>query len=90
MSSLVRAIRPTCPDCGFAIFNRRFPKCESCGAILPVSIVYTNEELEVLRAKEAEAEKQHKLSLSRLKSNSSRSAWVDGGGDSGDGFDFSD
>ncbi|NUZ06764.1 hypothetical protein [Piscinibacter koreensis] len=35
---------PTCPDCGFRIFNRRYPKCESCGALLPDSIVYTSAE----------------------------------------------
>ena len=32
---------PTCPDCGFRIFNRRYPKCESCGALLPDTIAYT-------------------------------------------------
>jgi hypothetical protein len=32
---------PRCPDCGFQVFNRRFPKCESCGALLPESIVYS-------------------------------------------------
>jgi len=32
---------PTCPECGFRIYNRRFPKCESCGAALPESIVYS-------------------------------------------------
>ncbi|MEO8523794.1 MAG: hypothetical protein ABI460_03645 [Caldimonas sp.] len=32
---------PRCPDCGFQVFNRRFPKCESCGALLPEPIVYS-------------------------------------------------
>lgn len=32
---------PKCPDCGFEVFNRRYPKCESCGAVLPESIVYS-------------------------------------------------
>jgi hypothetical protein len=32
---------PTCPACGFRVFNRRYPKCESCGATLPESIVYS-------------------------------------------------
>ena len=32
---------PACPACGFRVFNRRYPKCESCGAELPESIVYT-------------------------------------------------
>ena len=30
-----------CPSCGFRVFNRRYPKCESCGAVLPESIAYT-------------------------------------------------
>ena len=89
MPSPTRAIRPTCPDCGFAIFNRRFPKCESCGAVLPVSIVYTADELEALRAKELEADKQHQANLARLKGKGAKSGG--GGGDGGvdvDGFDF--
>jgi len=32
---------PTCPECGFRIYNRRFPKCEACGAALPESLVYS-------------------------------------------------
>jgi hypothetical protein len=35
------AAAPTCPECGFRVFNRRYPKCESCGATLPESIVYS-------------------------------------------------
>jgi ribosomal protein L37E len=35
------AAAPTCPACGFRVFNRRYPKCESCGAALPESIVYS-------------------------------------------------
>ena len=32
---------PTCPDCGFRVYNRRFPNCEACGATLPESLVYS-------------------------------------------------
>ena len=32
---------PTCPECGFRIYNRRFPSCESCGAALPDTLVYS-------------------------------------------------
>jgi hypothetical protein len=47
---------PTCPDCGFRVFNRRYPKCESCGAVLPESIVYTPVERQtLLRADEERA-----------------------------------
>jgi len=32
---------PTCPHCGFRVYNRRFPNCESCGAALPETLVYS-------------------------------------------------
>lgn len=41
---------PTCPACGFRVFNRRYPKCESCGAVLPESIAYTEVERHALLA----------------------------------------
>ena len=41
-------VAPTCPECGFRVFNRRFPKCESCGAALPESIVYSPVERQTL------------------------------------------
>ena len=34
-------VAPTCPACGFRVYNRLYPKCESCGAALPESIVYS-------------------------------------------------
>lgn len=47
---------PTCPACGFRVFNRRYPKCESCGAELPESIVYSPVERQtLLRADEERA-----------------------------------
>jgi tRNA(Ile2) C34 agmatinyltransferase TiaS len=45
-------IQPTCPACGFRVFNRRYPKCESCGTELPESIVYTTTERSALVAAE--------------------------------------
>ena len=45
---------PTCPACGFRIFNRRYPKCESCGATLPDSIVYSAVERHTLLMAEEE------------------------------------
>lgn len=33
-----------CPHCGFAIYNRRFPKCESCGAALDEALVFSDKE----------------------------------------------
>ena len=45
-------IQPTCPACGFRVFNRRYPKCESCGIELPESIAYTATERSALVAAE--------------------------------------
>ena len=35
---------PHCPACGFRVFNRRYPKCESCGVELPEDIAYSASE----------------------------------------------
>ncbi|MEO8922908.1 MAG: hypothetical protein ABI330_08800 [Caldimonas sp.] len=43
-----------CPACGFRVFNRRYPKCESCGAVLPESIVYSATERHSLRVADEE------------------------------------
>ena len=48
------AAAPTCPECGFRVFNRRYPKCESCGVDLPESIVYSPTERHALLAAEEE------------------------------------
>jgi len=45
---------PTCPECGFRIYNRRFPNCESCGAALPESLVYSPVERFALQKEEEE------------------------------------
>ena len=37
-----------CPACGFQIFNRRYPHCESCGAALPESLLLSSAEREAL------------------------------------------
>jgi hypothetical protein len=41
-----------CPSCGFAVFNRRYPKCERCGALLPSGMAYSSEEVAALRKRE--------------------------------------
>lgn len=91
MTTPARSIRPKCPECGFSIFNRRFAKCESCGAQLPTSIVYTADELKALTEKDKTDEETQKKALARLKSgaNDNNSHW---GGGSSDGIDidFSD
>jgi hypothetical protein len=45
---------PICPACGFRVYNRRYPKCESCGAALPDSIVYSAVERHTLLMAEEE------------------------------------
>ena len=45
---------PTCPECGFRIYNRRFPNCESCGASLPETLVYSPVERFALAKQEEE------------------------------------
>jgi hypothetical protein len=45
---------PTCPQCGFRVYNRRFPNCESCGAALPETLVYSPSERFALQKAEEE------------------------------------
>jgi len=47
---------PRCPACGFVVFNRRYPNCESCGAALPDTLVYSPSEGDALRRADDEAE----------------------------------
>ena len=54
--SMKFAAPPACPACGFTVFNRRYPKCESCGVELPESLVYTAAERRAL----LEAEEQQR------------------------------
>lgn len=81
MTPPIRTAPPKCPGCGFKVFNRRFPKCESCGVVLPVSMVYTADELRVLQEDDLKTEKLHKLNLERLKGGSNRLGDGLGGGD---------
>lgn len=46
-----------CPSCGFAVFNRRYPKCERCKADLPADIAYSRYEVAALQAREASEER---------------------------------
>ncbi len=50
---------PACPACGFRVFNRRYPKCESCGVTLPESIAYTDVERHALLAADDERQRVH-------------------------------
>ena len=93
MATPLRSIRPKCPECGFSIFNRRFAKCESCGALLPTSIVYTADELKLLAEKDKADEEARQKALARQKAGSKGKKGNNGDwlGDAGDiDFDFSD
>jgi hypothetical protein len=43
---------PTCPECGFRIYNRRYPNCESCGAAISELLVYSPVERFLLQLEE--------------------------------------
>ena len=90
MAPPIRTAPPKCPDCGFRVFNRRFPKCESCGAVLPASMVYTANELLALQEDDLKSEKLHQANLVRLKGDNNRLGEGDdgAGGSGGDVFGF--
>jgi DNA-directed RNA polymerase subunit RPC12/RpoP len=52
------AVKYRCPDCGFRIFNRRVPKCESCGAKLPAELLLSPEGIAVLDAAHEKSKKE--------------------------------
>jgi len=64
---------PRCPACGFGVFNRRYPKCESCGAKLPAAMLYTKPELDALRSSEVE-QLEHELERQREASKAATAA----------------
>lgn len=66
------ASAPRCPECGFEVTNRRYPKCESCGAVLPESIVYSAVERHSLIAAEEE------LALERARNDKAAGATAPG------------
>lgn len=91
MATPLRSIRPKCPECGFSVFNRRFAKCESCGAALPTSIVYTADELKLLAEKDKADEEARQKALTRQKAGTkgNNADWL-GDVDGGIDFDLSD
>ena len=54
-----------CPGCGFQVFNRRYPRCEACGNLLPKSLVLSASERAELQKKEAQEERGKQLSKPR-------------------------
>jgi hypothetical protein len=83
MTTPTRSIRPKCPECGFSIFNRRFAKCESCGALLPTSIVYSHEELAIFREQERIQEEAKQKARTRQQASNDSGVGFAGGGDWG-------
>jgi hypothetical protein len=41
-------MEPKCQACGFRVFNRRYPKCESCGEVLASGIALSLQERDAL------------------------------------------
>jgi len=54
---MTRPSRFRCPACSFSVFNRRVPRCESCTAELPASLLFTAPQLAVLDDELARNEK---------------------------------
>lgn len=50
--------RHRCPHCGFAVYNRRLSRCESCGGALPPSIRLSEAERQHM---EADAERNEQV-----------------------------
>ena len=86
--------RYRCPACGFQIFNRRVPKCESCGTVLPPDLLFTREQIADL---DAQHEKSRKEQIARARearggsgdsgASGSDASWDFGGGCDGGGSD---
>ena len=53
-------LRFRCPTCGFAVFNRRVAKCESCAAMLPTNFLFTPADLAFIDAEHERNEKVRK------------------------------
>jgi hypothetical protein len=64
---------PRCPKCSFTVFNRRYPKCESCGAELSPELLYSDTEREALRKSEL-AELEHEMERQREASKEATAA----------------
>jgi hypothetical protein len=64
---------PRCPSCSFLVFNRRYRKCESCGAELPAGLLYSEAELEAIRKSELE-QLEHEMERQREASKEATAA----------------
>lgn len=79
----------SCQVCGFTVFNRRYPKCESCGAVLAAGLAMTPEErsaaLEADRIESEHAAREKKREAHAAGSGDGGYIDVSAGGDGGGG-----
>jgi hypothetical protein len=73
-----------CPSCGFQIFNRRVPKCESCGAMLPSELLFSQDQIAALNAEHEKNRKERAARALAVRGRGSSSE----GGDVGTSWDF--
>jgi ribosomal protein L37E len=74
-----------CQACGFRVYNRRYPKCETCGAPLAAGLALSDAQPKALYEQEqAEADRRR-----RERQQASRADGGNGdvGGGWGEGFD---
>ncbi len=53
------AVEYTCPDCGKPVANRRVNVCLYCGATLPASLLFSKEEIAVLKEQDRAFHEKH-------------------------------
>ena len=79
-----------CSECGRAVLNRRYPKCEFCGTDLPEEFKLTDKEIEASNKsmKEARGYKERQDGSDQYDLDSTNWTWSGGfGGDGCDGGD---
>lgn len=89
-SQMDSAETPSCPTCGRTVFNKRYPKCEFCGASLPEGLVLSREERERVLEQDRiesdatwqERQKQEKVEVNKRRPGD-ESIYIDCGGHGG-------
>jgi hypothetical protein len=84
-------VKYRCPSCAFPIFNRRVPKCESCGVTLPSELLFSREQIAALDAEHEktrlERESRARRGNSGFGGGSFGNSWDMGGDGDGGGCD---
>ena len=89
----IRMARPPrfrCPACGFAVFNRRVSRCESCAAELPIECRLTPREVTHMDADHARNEAARAEIRREADAREAARGRGDGGGGSVDSIGFDD